>query len=90
MRNISLELLENYPKCSQDLNPIENAWREVRARLDDTMPVQMETRQDFIKRLRLAVSWVNRHQANYLQQICLEQKVRANAVLLQSGGRTKF
>ena len=34
MRSQGITLLENCPKCSQDLNPIEIAWREVRARLD--------------------------------------------------------
>ena len=32
MCNIGIQLLEAYPKCSQDLNPIETAWCDVRAR----------------------------------------------------------
>ena len=47
------------PNFSQDLNPIEVAWRELCARLDVTQPTAMECKQDFIARLRLAVAWVN-------------------------------
>ena len=37
MKDAAIELLENFPKCSQDLSPIEIAWRELRARLDVTV-----------------------------------------------------
>ena len=84
-----LELLERYPKCSQDLNVIETAWRELRARLADTEPVQIEDREAFVKRLRAAVAWVNRNRRTYLRNRCFAQKERAKDVLLQDGGRTK-
>ena len=84
-----IRLLEDYPKCSQDLNPIETAWREVRARLADTEPSRMELRDCFVKRLRSAVAWVNRNRANYLRQLCLSQKERARDVVAADGGHTK-
>ena len=76
-----LHLLEHYPRFSQDRNPIENAWREHRARLAATEPRHMESRGAFVTRLRAAVSWVNAHQAAYLRQLCNSQKARAAAVL---------
>ena len=33
---VQVEVLENYPKSSQDLNAVETVWREIRARLAET------------------------------------------------------
>ena len=55
MEENDIELLDKYPKCSQDLNVIETAWRELKARLAATEPTHMEDREEFLKRLRLAV-----------------------------------
>ena len=82
IKDSGLELLTSYPKCSQDLNVIETAWRELRARLADTEPVRMESRGDFVKRLRLAVAWVNRNRQRYLRELCFAQKVRAQDLSL--------
>ena len=84
-------MLENYPICSQDLNPIENARREIRARLAATEPRHVESRGAFVTRLRAAVSWVNAHRAAYLRQLCNSQKARAAAVLRAkpAGSRTQ-
>ena len=89
IKQSGLHLLEAYPKCSQDLSVIETAWRELRARLDDTEPVHMEDRRAFLKRLRLAVAWVNRNRQTYLRERCFAQKERAQDVLDMKGGRTK-
>lgn len=82
-------LLEHYPKCSQDLNPIETAWRELRARLYVTQPVGRESRVAFIRRLRTAVAWLNVNRTAYFAQLCSSQKERARDVQKQMGGRTK-
>ena len=44
LEEAGLTLVEDYPPCSQDFNGIENAWALVRQRLDDTMPVSLESR----------------------------------------------
>ena len=90
LRVEDIRLLENFPRCSQDLNAIETAWREVRARLDVTLPCGRETRRAFLQRLRRAVDWVNVHQADLLRALCDSQKERANAVLAAKGGRTTW
>mgnify|MGYP002525929930 CR=1 FL=1 len=82
-------MLDNFPKCPQDLNPIEVAWRELKNRLFATQPVAMEPRADFIVRLRAAVAWVNKNRADYLMELCTCQKEWAQDVLDQKGGRTK-
>lgn len=84
-----LQLVTSYPECSQDLNVIETAWRELRARLADTEPVQMEDREAFVKRLRSAVTWVNRNRRVHLRGLCWAQKERARDVLKLQGGRAK-
>jgi transposase len=92
MQEQGLVLLENYPKCSADLNPIEEAWRELRARLASTEPADMEDRATFLVRLRQAVAWVNVNRANRLQWLCKSQKERARDVLRAKppGARTKW
>ena len=91
MKANGVHLLVNYPKCSQDLNPIETAWREIRARLALTEPSHVESRSSFVARLRSAVTWVNKHRASYLQQLCVSQKTRATDILSAQppGSRTK-
>lgn len=91
MQDENIELLENYPPCSQDLNPIEVAWRELKNRLDMTQPVAFETRPQFIQRLNRAVVWVNKHRADFLWEICHSQKACAKDVVEATppGARTK-
>ena len=89
MREQGITLLEDFPKCSQDLNAIETAWRELRSRLAETEPKCREQRCDFVARLRQAVVWVNRNRREYLVKLCQNQKERAADVQEMEGGRTK-
>ena len=89
MVSVGINLLENFPKSSQDLNPIETAWRELRARLYVTAPAAIESREDFIRRLRLAVAWLNVNRASYFEKICGAQKEWARDVEDMDGARTK-
>ena len=82
-------LLEHFLKCSQDLNAIEAAWREVRARLAVTEPASMETRDHFIVRFRAAVAWVNVRRREYLLNVSTDQKERAHDVIELGGSRTR-
>ena len=90
MKEIGLNLFKRYPKCSQDLNAIETAWRELRDRLYDTEPTEMETREAFVARLRNAVVWINKNRRQLFLKLCSDQKARAAEVLLREGGRTSF
>ena len=89
MQQFGISLLENYPKCSQDLNPTEVVWRELRARLYDTQPTRMEDRDDFIARAHNAMTWVNANRKAYLTYLCSCQKEWAQDVEDQVGARTK-
>ena len=87
-----LKLVDSYPRCSQDFNAIENAWKLVRDRLDETMPTGLEHRDEFVKRLNSAVRWINHNRSEQLWRLSTNQKKRADACLAQDppGGRTKY
>jgi transposase len=89
---IGLELVEEFPKVSQDFNAIENAWALLRDRLDTTLPRGVEARSDFIQRLKNAVAWINRNREEELKHLSTNQKERANDCLSLTppGGRTKW
>jgi len=92
LENIGVELVENYPKCSQDFNAIENIWKLLRERMNDTLPVGMEARDHFVRRLHHAVAWLNKNRREVMWNYCTNQKKRA-ADCLESkpkGSRTKW
>ena len=86
------QLVEDYPRCSQDFNAIENCWKLLKERLLETMPRQLEHRDAFIRRLRSAVAWLNRHKSEELWYLSTNQKERARDCLsaVPPGGRTKW
>ena len=92
LKKIGLKLVDNYPKCSQDFNAIENAWAILKERLDETMPQHLEGREDFMIRLKAAVRWANTTRADQLWSLCNNQKKRARECLKQKppGGRTQW
>ena len=90
LAKLSVGLVPGYPRCSQDLNAIENAWGMLRDRIFDTMPTHLEARPEFCARLRRAVPWLNHRRAAELAELCSNQQARAAAVLDNAGGRTKW
>jgi len=89
---IGVELVEGFPRCSQDFNAIEHCWKILRERLFVTMPNKLESRADFVERLKKAVIWMNRNRKNQLEYLSCNQKERCRASLATKppGGRTKF
>ena len=86
-KKANIQLLENYPKSSQDLNAIEVAWRELKARLYETAPTKLEKRTNFLRRVHNAVAWVNKNRADLRLMLCQGQKGRARQVLAAKGAR---
>ena len=89
-RRVGVELVQNYPRSSQDFNAIENAWDLLRRRLDTTLPRGLEDRDSFIARLKESVRFVNRHRKNRLEELSRNQKVRCLECESLEGGRTSW
>ena len=92
LHDIGVELVDGYPKCSQDFNAIENVWKLLRERLAETLPRGKETRDHFVTRLELATAWLNRYKAEELKYLSTNQKERAHDCLSMKppGSRTKW
>ena len=91
MKAGGIHLVQEYPKASQDFNAIENAWKELRDRLYATLPARLESRGDFITRLRAAVLWLNNNRSEQLWYLSTNQQERAHDCLyITKGGRTKW
>ena len=91
-RKLGIELVEGYPRCSQDFNAIENIWNLLRERLHTTLPLGLETRDAFIVRLKKAVVWLNRNKTSSIWHFARNQKERCKECLESEppGGRTSW
>ena len=92
LKTTSLKLVEGYPRCSQGSNAMENVWKILKDRLDETMPTKMEYREEFLQRLRAAVKWANKSCKDQLWRLPTDQKKRASACLKASppSGQTRY
>ena len=82
--------LTQHTKCSPDLNAIENAWDLLQDRLLLTAPVEIESRADFVKRLRRTVCWMNTNARKHGRGLCRNQKKRAAQVEKLQGARCSY
>ena len=90
LRTAGCEVMKDFPKSSPDLNAIEGAWNLLRQRLEATEPDAIESRPEFLARLRRTVSWLNVHQAAAMRAMCTNQKKRAAEVLELGGAKTRW
>ena len=92
LAQLGVELVEGYPKCSQDFNAIKNCWKLLRERLNETMPTGLEPRDAFVERLKKAAQWLNRNKSQQLWYYSTNQKERCRDCLAckPPGGRTKW
>ena len=88
LKQVGIKLVDRHPKQSQDLNAIENVWRLLRERVYETTPDHVESRPEFVKRLKQAVAWLNWHKQDDLWYYSTNQKDRAADVLKLKGART--
>ena len=85
-----LETLAQHPKLAADLNAIESIWDLLQDRLLLTAPVEMESRRDFIKRLRRTVTWMNTNARAHMRGLCRNKKKRADKVLKLRDARCSY
>ena len=90
MADAGITVSQMHPKYSADLNPIENAWALLRSRLADTLPAKVESREEFIVRLRAAVAWLNRNQKAAMEKMSASMNERAQAVQDNRGHRASW
>ena len=89
-KDAELKTLAQHPELAPDLNAIESIWDLLQDRLLLTAPVEMESRCDFIKRLRCAVTWMNTNARAHMRGLCRNQKKRAAKVLKLKGARCSY
>ena len=85
-----LKTLPQHAKLAPDLNAMENVWDLIQDRLLPTAPVEMDSRTEFIKRLRRTVTWMNTHAKVQIRGVCWNQQKRAAHVLKLSGARCRW
>ena len=90
LKAAGFSVLDNYPIASPDLNAIEGWWRRLLQRLHKTAPTEMESRPEFLVRLRRAVNWLGEHAEDDALKQVQKQKERAKAVKLLRGARCKW
>ena len=83
-------VLKDFPKSSPDLNAIEGVWHLLKARMLKTEPVAMESRAEFLVRLRRQVKWLNDNQHDELCKLCTNQKERAREVECLLGAKCRW
>jgi hypothetical protein len=62
----------------------------LRQRLQATEPSRVETREEFLVRLRRTVTWLNENKQEDGAKLCTNQKERAQDCLDLDGARTKW
>ena len=90
LRHVGCRVVADFPRSSPDLNAIEGWWQVLRVRLEETEPEGLETREDFVTRLRRTVHWLNDNRAQDALSLASNQKARAKNVLELEGARTKW
>ena len=90
LRRAGCNVVRTFPKHSPDLNAIEGWWRVLRERLEETAPVDYETREAFIARLRRTVTWLNLNRNEDALKIATNQKARARDVVELGGAKTRW
>ena len=84
------DLIENFPKASPDLNAIESWWRKLKDMLIEEAPAHIESRPDFLKRLRRTVKRLNRDAQKDGLRLRTNQLERATDVCRLKGARSKW
>ena len=84
------DVIDTFPKASPDLNAIEGWWRRLKDALLESAPAHLETRPDFLNRLRRTVSRLNRSACEDGLRLCTNQRARAADVCRLKGARSKW
>ena len=82
--------MKEFPKSSPDLNAIEGVWHMLKARMLETEPEALESRAEFVLRLRRQASWLNDTKGDELLTLCTNQKKRVREVEHLKGAKCHY
>ena len=78
------------PPYSPDMNPIENAWSVLNARMEATKPKGWEREKAFRRRVRNAVAWMNRTRGSAFKKMVSSMPKRVQVCLEAKGALTPY
>ena len=78
------------PPYSPDLNPIENAWAVLNARVEATKTKGWEREKAFRRRVRNAVAWVNSARSGALEKMVSSMPKRVQMCIDSKGALTPY
>ena len=85
-----LQLKGDSPKSSPYLNAIEGVWKLLQEALHQNAPGRLESRAEFVVRLRRTVRQLNRNMRASMTTMCRNKKQRAEDVIKLEGARSKW
>ena len=89
-QDAGLKTLPQHPKLAPDVNAIESIRDLLQKRLLLTAPLEKESRQDFIRRLRRTVTRMSTNARAHMRRLWRNQKKRAAHVLKSKGARCRY
>ena len=72
------------------MNPIENAWSRLDARLETTAPAKLETAAEFRVRVGNAVRWLNNNESEEMVGLVDSMPRRLAAVVKKKGAASGY
>ena len=78
------------PPYSPDMNPIENAWAVLNARMEATKPKGWEREKAFRRRVRNAVAWMNSTRTGAFHRIVSSMPKRVEMCIESNGALTPY
>ena len=90
LRAAGCDVVKKHTKYSPDLNAIEAWWNRLRNLLQSRAPPTIETRAQFVLRLRRTVAWLNENAKPEARRLCRGVKTRAGEIIKLKGAKCKY
>ena len=85
LNDTGIEVLEPWPGCNPDLNPIENLWTMVKRKVSEMNPTSEQSLIATIKKV-----WVTEITPAYCEKLISSMPQRVQAVLRNEGHHCKY
>ena len=90
LSNAGCDVLKKHTNYYPDLNAIEAWWNRLRRLMESRAPPMMETRAQFLLRLRKAMAWLNSNAKTEARRLCRGVKTRPEEVIRLKGAKCKY